>query len=93
MVRPVLTELLLFFVPFALYALYLWATKRGSVTALGNWPLPHVLYLLGAAFLLVIVGFFVLAQWGGAPPGSTYIPAHVEDGKLVPGKISPGPAN
>jgi Family of unknown function (DUF6111) len=93
MVRPVLTELLLFLAPFALYALYLWATKRGSVIDLGNWPLPHVLYLLGAAFVLVIVGFFVLAQWGGAPPGSTYIPAHIEDGKLVPGKIGPEPAN
>ena len=92
MVRPVLTELVLFLTPFALYALFLWATKRGSVLDLANWPLLHVLYLLIAAFLLVIVGFFVLAQWGGAPPGSTYIPAHIEDGKLVPGKINPEPA-
>jgi hypothetical protein len=45
-----------------------------------------VLYLLIAAFLLVIGSFIVLAQWGGAPPGSTYIPAHIEDGRFVPGQ-------
>jgi hypothetical protein len=26
-----------------------------------------------------------LAEFGGAPPGSTYIPAHMENGRLVPG--------
>jgi hypothetical protein len=29
--------------------------------------------------------FIVLAHFGGAPPHSTYTPAHIEDGKLVPG--------
>jgi hypothetical protein len=86
MIRPVATELLLFLVPFALYALYLWATKRGGVLDRANWPLAHVLWLLIAAFALVIGSFIVLAQWGGAPPGSTYIPAHMEDGKFVPGQ-------
>jgi hypothetical protein len=86
MVRPILTELILFVVPFALYALFLWATKRGGVLDRVNWPLPHVLWLLIAAFALVIGSFIVLAQWGGAPPRSTYIPAHMEDGKFVPGR-------
>jgi hypothetical protein len=26
-----------------------------------------------------------LAQFSGAPPGATYVPAHIENGKLVPG--------
>jgi hypothetical protein len=26
-----------------------------------------------------------LAQFSGAPPGSTYVPAHVVNGKFVPG--------
>jgi hypothetical protein len=86
MIRPVLTELTLFFLPFVLYALFLWGAKRGGVFDRANWPLPHVLYLLIAAFLLVIGSFIVLAQWGGAPPGSTYIPAHIEDGRFVPGQ-------
>jgi hypothetical protein len=28
----------------------------------------------------------VLAHFSGAPPGSTYEPAHVEDGQFVPGR-------
>jgi hypothetical protein len=30
------------------------------------------------------VSFLVLAEFGGSPPGSTYVPAHIEDGKFVP---------
>jgi hypothetical protein len=27
----------------------------------------------------------LLVQFSGAPPDSTYIPAHIENGRLVPG--------
>jgi hypothetical protein len=27
----------------------------------------------------------MLANFSGSPPNSTYIPAHIENGKLVPG--------
>jgi len=91
MVRPIATELVLFLTPFALYALFLWVKKRGGVLDLTNWPMTHVLSLLAASFVMVIAGFFALAHWGGAPPGSTYIPAHIEDGRLVPGETKPGP--
>ena len=85
MIRPFLTELILFFTPFAIYALFLWATKRGGVLEQANWPVMRVLWLAIAAFALVFASIIVLAQWGRVPPGSTYIPAHMEDGKLVPG--------
>jgi hypothetical protein len=84
--RPVLTELALFIAPFVLYALYLLATQRGGVLHRANWPLARVLYLVIAAIVTVIVGVFLLAELGGSPPRSTYIPAHVEDGKFVPGQ-------
>jgi hypothetical protein len=86
MIRPFFTELILFLTPFALYALFLWATKRGGVLETGNWPLTRVLWLAMAAFLMVIASFIVLAHWGRIPPGSTYVPAHMENGKLVPGE-------
>lgn len=86
MFRPVLTELALFLVPCALYALYLWATQRSGVLDPANWSLARVLSLVAASFLTVIVGVFLLAELGGSPPRSTYIPAHVEDGKFVPGQ-------
>ena len=86
MIRPFLTELVLFLTPFALYALFLGATKRAGVLQLANWPLAHVLWLAIVAFLLVIASFIVLANWGTAPPGSTYTPAHIEDGRFIPGE-------
>ncbi len=33
----------------------------------------------------MIGSFVVLAKFSGAPPGSTYVPAHIENGKFVPG--------
>jgi hypothetical protein len=84
MIRQVVTELGLFLAPFAAYALFLWAARAGVVDV-SSWSPPRVMWLTIAALLLVIAGFAVLAQFGGAPPGSTYVPAHKENGRLVPG--------
>ena len=84
MIRPVLIELALFATPFAAYVLFLWAT-RAKVIDLEQWPLRTVMWLTIAAFVLMIGSFLVLAQFSGAPPGSTYVPAHMEDGRFVPG--------
>lgn len=86
MIRPFLTELVLFLTPFALYALFIFAVKRGGLLDRANWPMSHVAWLLMAAFLLVIASFIVLAHWRPIPPGSTYTPAHMENGKFVPGQ-------
>lgn len=84
MIRPVLTELALFLAPFALYALFLWATRAGVLDA-SSWSWATIAWLTIAALALVAGSFVVMAQFGGAPPGSTYVPAHIEDGKFVPG--------
>ncbi|MGY3621271.1 DUF6111 family protein [Bradyrhizobium sp. USDA 10063] len=84
MIRPVLTEIGIFLIPFAVYALFLIATRSG-VFAKSSWPLPLVAKLVLGALLLVIISFVMLAHFSGAPPKSTYIPAHIENGKLVPG--------
>jgi len=84
MIRPVFTELALFLAPFVAYAVFLWATRAG-VLHLANWTLHRVAWLAIAALVLMIGSFIVLAEWSGAPPGSTYVPARVEDGRFVPG--------
>jgi hypothetical protein len=84
MIRPVLQELALFLTPFAVYAIYLWAT-RANILHPESWPLSRLMWLTIVALLMVAVSFIVLAQWGGEPAGSQYIPAHIENGKLVPG--------
>ncbi|HWP27364.1 MAG TPA: DUF6111 family protein [Xanthobacteraceae bacterium] len=85
MIRPILTELVLFLTPFALYAVFLIAT-RAKVFERHNWPSNRVLALAVIAVLLVLGSFVMLAEFGGAPPGSTYEPAHMENGKFVPGR-------
>jgi len=86
MIRQAVTAIALFLAPFAVYALFVWATTReGMVGDVPAWSPPRVLWLTVAALALVISGFVGLAQFGGAPPGSTYVPAHMENGRLVPG--------
>ena len=84
MIRPLFTEIALFLAPFAAYALYLWVTRAG-VLALSSWSVPTIASLTIAALSLMIVSFLLLAEFSGAPPGSTYVPARVEGGRLVPG--------
>jgi len=85
MLRPVVTEFALFLTPFAVYAFFLWATRAGVLDP-AQWTLSRIAWLSIAALLLMIGSFIVLAQWGGSPPGSTYVPAHIEDGTFVPGE-------
>jgi len=85
MIRPVLTELLMFITPFVLYAVFLWATKAG-VFHPDSWPVSRIATLTIAALVLMIVTFFYFANYSGAQPGSTYVPAHIENGKFVPGQ-------
>ena len=83
MIRPVLTEFVLFLAPFVLYAIFLWATKAGVFDP-QHWPISRIATLTAIALLLMIGSFVVFAHFGGAPPGSTYVPAHLENGRLVP---------
>jgi len=84
MIRPVLTELAIFLIPFVAYALFLVATRAG-VFASASWPGHLIAKLVLGSLLLVVISFILLAQFSGASPDSTYIPAHIENGKLVPG--------
>jgi len=84
MIRPVLTEVGIFLIPFAVYALFLVASRSGLLTQT-SWPLHVIARLVLGSLLLVIASFILLAHFSGAPPNSTYVPAHIEDGKFVPG--------
>ena len=84
MIRIGFTEILLFAAPFALYAVFLWATRAGVIDV-ESWPLSRLVMLAITSCLLVIGSFIYFANFTGAPPGSTYVPAHMENGKFVPG--------
>ncbi len=85
MIRPAVTEVLIFLIPFAVYVLFLLATRSGLMLP-ASWPLHIIAKLVVGSLLLVVISFILLAQFSGASPHSTYIPAHIdENGKFVPG--------
>jgi Family of unknown function (DUF6111) len=84
MIRPAFTEIGIFLIPFAVYALFLIATRSGLLVQ-SSWPLHVVARLALGALLLVAVSLVLLAHFSGASPNSTYVPAHIENGKFVPG--------
>jgi hypothetical protein len=84
MIRPALTEIGIFLIPFAVYALFLISTRSG-VLVQSSWPIQLIAKLALGSLLLVIASFILLAHFSGASPNSTYVPAHIENGRLVPG--------
>jgi hypothetical protein len=86
MIRPAFTEIVLFLTPFALYAAFLLATRAGVLDP-QHWPISRLVTLAIIALALIAGSFVYFANFSGAPPGSTYVPAHIENGKFVPGTI------
>ena len=67
MIRPAFTEVGIFLIPFAVYALFLIATRSGLMMQ-SSWPVHVIAKLAIGALLLVIVSFVLLAHFSGASP-------------------------
>ena len=89
MIRPIFTEVVLFLLPFLAYAVFLWA-MRSRVLVSAAWAPQRVAWLLIVALVLLVGSFLAFAQFGGAPPRSTYVPAHLEAGQVRRGETKPG---
>jgi len=75
-------ELLLFLAPFILFAMW---RITGSVRGLSSRVVAASFVLLG-----VLLGALLWFQWEGAlPSGSTYVPATLHEGRIVPGHGAP----
>ena len=90
MTRFVIT-LVAFGLPFLLFWIYTkWQQRRRIEGASDPWPLA-VLWLTGA--VLAVEALALTAMSERAPPGSVYVPAHIEDGRVVPWRFEqPAPA-
>jgi len=81
MMRVTFTILLPLLAPTAIYFLWLYTVGRvGERSAPWTWLVVGGLAAAAAALVIVGVGS------GGSQSGH-YVPAHVEDGRLVPGQI------
>lgn len=83
MFRIVLTYLVLFFLPFLLYALLLYIKRRTGVEVERH----PIAWLVVAGFLIAIVGGALIGLLDGSKAGSAYTPAVLQNGKIVPGRF------
>lgn len=82
--RAFLEELLLFLLPFALFALWLMLKRRSPLQRV-HWDGQVPWLVIGG--LVLAIGWMA---WTGftAPRGKgAYIPAHMENGTFVPGRL------
>lgn len=84
MLRWILQEIGLFGLPFLVFAIVLLATRR-PVLAREHWD-PQWLRL-GFAGLFLVIASLVMTGLTGERSDEGYVPPHMEDGRLVPGRF------
>ncbi len=92
MLRFLLLRLLILLLPFVLFGLYLWVVRKRDPFDLANWNPAPLILCTSVAFVALAISFFFLAFTQGEKAGATYTPARFEDGKLIPGKLTPAGA-
>ncbi|WP_298426858.1 DUF6111 family protein [Rhodoblastus sp.] len=85
MARSLFESLGLFAAPFVLYALFLIFRARHPLLV-AHWSRGALFWLTLAGLLLAISGF-LYAGFSGAARRGVYVPAHMENGRLTPGRF------
>ncbi len=83
--RAILEPTLLFGSPFAAYAAYL-ALRQKYPFEVEHWSRSAVSTLVLAGLAIAVAGVFVFGIFAPRNQGA-YVPAHVENGQIVPGRI------
>jgi hypothetical protein len=85
MTRLLAFDAVFFFIPFAVYALWLLFT-RGSLSNIADWQARTIAWLAAGGAVLMLVALFAFIHFGGEPTDCTYVAAHLdENGNIVPG--------
>ncbi len=92
MTRIVLTILLPLLLPIALYLLWLLTAGRAEFAAEGAvWRGLPWTWLVLAGIILSLAALFAVVETSGSRDG-TYVPPHLEGGRIVPGHFMPDAA-
>jgi hypothetical protein len=83
--RAILEPTLLFGSPFAAYAIYL-ALRLKYPFEVEHWSRSAVSTLALAGLAIAVTGVFAIGIFAQRGHGA-YVPAHVENGQIVPGRI------
>jgi len=88
--RALLSYVVPLLLPLALYVTYVMIARRVQA---GQSPLSAQLralpwlWLVGAGIVLMGVSVLAFKLSTGNDPGRPYVPPHVEDGRVVPGRV------
>lgn len=84
MTRAIVQELALFLLPFIAFAIYLLIRRRNPL-AWSSWSDQSV-WLVIAGLVFVIVSLVAAGLLGERQTGA-FVPTHIEDGRVVPGRF------
>lgn len=84
MLRAIIEEVLLFVLPFCIFAAYL-VVKRRNPLDVAHWS-RHA-FLLAVAGLALAISLFVVEGFVAPRDRGAYEPPHMENGVLVPGRF------
>jgi hypothetical protein len=87
MIKIIIENLLVFFLPAALYISFGLLTRRTGTTvgAVFNRAPLLLLAVLGAGLVVAVMAMF--GKVGDGKPGQAYEPAILKDGEVVPGRM------
>jgi protein-S-isoprenylcysteine O-methyltransferase Ste14 len=85
MLRVILEPALLFLSPFAAYLIYLYLRRRYPFVV-DHWTRGTVSTLTLAGLAIAVAGLFLLGFFSERHEGA-YAPAHIENGRLIPGHM------
>lgn len=86
MFRVILINILLFLLPFLVYAAYVvWVKGVAPNRAMAGAPF---LWLVSAGLVVLFVGLFTLVEFSGGDRDGSYQPSVLEDGVIKPGGIN-----
>ena len=88
MARYLAFDAIFFLLPFALYAAWLIFT-RGTLKNLDDWQVRTIAYLTIAGSTILLGAILAFTSFNQAAPSSVYVPAHTENGVIVPGHFEP----
>lgn len=85
MLRVVLVDILLFLLPFLIYAAYMvWVKGMAPKNIMAGAP---ILWLVTSGFVCLIVGLLMIINFSGGDRAGTYHPSTLDEGVIRPGSI------
>lgn len=87
MIFKVLKYAIPLLLPFVLYFLWAFLERRRTAAGGGRTKDAPWMWLTTAGLALLVVSLFATGLLSGSEPGGAYVPPHVEDGRVVPGRV------